>query len=182
MLLLFECSRCLPFFFQNKESYLFFALFCASSTTMSSISDYSALCTLFLMRQIWICLGYCLCPCLLIFYQASDPSSRLTFARSDARPLPDCLAFFHLALIFLSAGAAWLIKILVLFCLAPMILSRLTFMFKGSCFLLILSHLVVKDLPSGKFTIVGYTLFLKMIVCFIIFCDYYVEHLCLVFF
>ena len=73
-------------------------------------------------------------------------------------------------------------KILLLFCLAPMVLSRLTFMFMGSCFLLILSHLEVKVLPFGKFTIVGYALFLKMTVCFIIFCDYYDEHPYLVFF
>ena len=114
--------------------------------------------------------------------KAFNPSSRPTFARLDARPLPDCLAFFRLAFIFLSAGAAWLIKILLMFRLTPMVLSRFTFMFIGSCFLLILSHLEVKDLPSSKFTIIGYALFLKMIVCFIIFCDYYVEHLCLVFF
>ena len=175
-----------PIFFQNKESYLFFALFFSSSTTMSAISDFSALCTflffIFDAPNLNI-FGLLSMPLFINFLQNSepkafDPSSRPTFARLDARPLTYCLVFFHLALIFLSAGAAWLMKILLLFRLAPMVLSRFAFMFIGSCFLLILSHLEVKNLPSSKFTIIGYALFLKMIVCFIIFCNYYVEHLC----
>ena len=176
-----------PIFFQNKESYLFFVLFCSSSTTMSAISDFCTFLFLIFDAPNLNIFGILSMLLFINFLQNSepkafDPSSRPTFARLDARPLTDCLVFFHLALIFLSAGAAWLIKILLLFRLAPMVLSRLAFMFIGSYFLLILSHLEVKNLPSGKFTITGYALFLKMIVCFIIFCNYYVEHLCLVFF
>ena len=93
---------------------MFFALFCASSTTISAISDFSAFYTfLFFIFEApnLNMFGTLSMPLFINFLPNSelkgfDPSSRPTFARLDARPLPDCRAFFRLAFIFLNAGGA----------------------------------------------------------------------------
>ena len=128
---------------------------------------------LFLMHQIWKCSVYCLFLCLLVFYQFQtlDPRLRPIFAKSDPSPFPDCClaAAFRFCLISLNPSRARLKYIQWLFLLGPIVLTLLTLMFIGSCFLLILSHFETKDLPFGRLTVLGVALFLKIMCLLTIF-------------
>ena len=115
-------------------------------------------------------------PLFISFLPISDPKTldprlRPIFAKSDPSPFPDCClaAAFHFCLIFLNPSRARLKYIQRLFLLGPIVLTLLTLMFIGSCFLLILSHFETKDLPFGRLTVFGFALFLKIMCLLTIF-------------
>ena len=86
------------------------------------------------------------------------------FAKLLASPFPVCLLlrFLYFFLILFALSCAGVLTKLNLtfffdfdFYLRPIVLARVTLMFPGSCFLLILSYLETKDVPLGKFTANG---------------------------
>ena len=96
--------------------YLFFALFCASSTTISAISELNAFLTfLFFIFDTpnLKMFGMLSIPLFINFFPNSesiafDPRSSPVLIRFEPSPFPDCfyLSNFLLAFIFLNAGAA----------------------------------------------------------------------------
>ena len=97
-------------------------------------------------------------------FRALEPISIPSFARFPRSPFPDCLHFF---LIFFKAGPAKFNRILLLFFLGPIFLGRVTLIFLGSCFQLILSYLARKVFPFGRFTTFGVAVFLSIVLSFI---------------
>ena len=74
------------------------------------------------------------------------------------------------------AGTAKFTKVYLLSFLGPTLLTLVTLMFLGSCFLLILLYLETNDIPFGRFTIFGVGLRLEAIFSLILsfsFCDLY---------
>ena len=103
-------------------------------------------------------------------FTAFDPIVSPILAKSLAKPLPDCL-FFILAYFFLiqrtlscvaDVGtnlsfflAGTVSPVFIFVFLDTIFLAFFIEMFIGSCFLLILSYLAVKVVPSGKVTNLG---------------------------
>lgn len=148
--------------------YLFLTFFfCACCTTKSAISDSNALFTLlfFIFEAPNLNIfGMLSIPLFISFWPncepiAFNPSSNRVFAILAKIPFPDW--DFRLAFVFLKAGAAWLSKTLLLFFLGAIVLCLFTLILIGSCFLLILSHVDVKDLPFGNEPTFGSAFFLK---------------------
>ena len=101
-------------------------------------------------------------------FRALEPISIPSFARFPPSPFPDCLHFF---LFFLKLDPPNLTEFFCYFFLVlffPIFfLVRVTLIFLGSCFQLILSYLATKVFPFGRFTTFGVALFLNTILSFI---------------
>ena len=114
-------------------------------------------------------LGMFSIPLSIIFFPvtefiALEPMFNPRFAKLLASPFPVCLLlkFLYFFLILFALSCVGVLAKLNLtfffvfgFFLGPIILVLVTLMFPGSCFLLILLYLDMKDVPLGKFTATG---------------------------